>query len=421
MSANTIAAFGSWNGNDRIHTFLVSWSLGVPERSAAQLGGPGIDIAASGPVDESAWVEAHWRIRIEDSSVDGISARVAALAAELRDLSTITVGLKGAAYTGTLVPKLAKRVELPLSTGLVWLYQETVEIVVQREAPVYTAATALYSAAALSLPAVLDLSAMTGDMPSPLDMLFDAATADIHQLVAGYYPAAAQPITKFVLKAVDLQWYATGGGAAAGSAAADANGYPAGVGNTLWRVNTLVGDYTDLDVTDFLGGTYALYANVKRDAGASPATIGTPYGSIDIEGADLRRQLIGLVSLPCASVRGAATSTLRVTLTGDGTDYAYCNTIEIVPVGWGAVGWHHATPASSADKLRCADGLVYADDVAALAYVTLGRELLALGGTLVITGEATAEAPTLAVAGTVAHVPRHEQLPSTGSSSGPGI
>jgi hypothetical protein len=289
-----------------------------------------------------------------------------------------------------------------------------VEVLILREPWVYGAAETLFNAVATTLPCVLDLSAIVGDAAALLGLLLDATSANLHQVVAGVYPESAQALTKFVFEAVDLTW-------SAGSAAADANGYPDGAGNTLWKTNAAAGVYTDLDVTDFLGGTYALYANAKRDAGASPATIETPYSDpVAIEGTDLRRQLVGIVSLPCAEVRGAATSTLRVTMKSDGTDYVYCNTLEIIPAGVSAVGWHHGTAGSSADKLRFEDGLVYADDVASLAY-RVGGAVLALGGTLVVTGEGTAEAPNVAVATTVTDVPRWEQLPSAGSGAGPGI
>jgi len=400
---------GSVDCNDGVTTELVAMDIGKPQRMRAQYGGPGVDIAVAGPVDESAWVDAWFRIRVTGASLDATLAVVAAIADEVRDLATITVGLDGSAYTGQLVPKIGECVEVPLEhpaeTELIHAHRTVIDVVVEREAPVYGAADQLYTAAALTIPAVRDLSAMKGQMAAPLDLLLDATATNLHQVVAGVYPDAPAGLAKFILEAVDLSW-------SAGAADTDANGYPDGAGNTVWKTNAADGVYTDVDVTDFLGGSYAVYANVRRDTDCDPATIGTPYGGVAIEGTDLRRQLVGLVSLPCSSVRGSATSTLRITLKGDDTDYAYCNTIEIIPVSWGYVGWHHTTPGSSADTLRFADGLVYADDVASLAYSIDPTSLLALGGTLVVTGEGTAEAPTLAVAATVTYLPRWEQLPA---------
>lgn len=274
-------------------------------------------------------------------------------------------------------------------------------------APYTTSATdTLYSASAISLPCVLDLSAMTGQHEAPLELVLNAATADLHHVVAGVYPDEDAVIADFVKQAVVLTW-------SAGAAAADANGYPDGVGNTVWKTNSASAVYADIDVTSYEPGTYAVYANASRDSGADPAQVYTAYtDEVDIEGTDLRRHLLGYVSLPCSTVRGSATSSLRVYLISDGTDYVYLNTIELIPASWGITGWHHATTTESADELRFADGIVYADDVASLAYATGDRELFALGGVLILTGEAEAEAPLLAVTASLEYTPRWEQMPS---------
>lgn len=485
-SAN-IAVFGSFDANDGVSTDLLGMRIGVPDRKAEEYGGPGVDIAALGPVDTSAHVEAWFRIGFRKTSVDTVTAYVDLLRAELRDLSTITVGLEGSAYTGTLTPTIARCIDVPVDSKLIQMYTTIVEVIVRREPWIYGPTDPLYTALALTIPAVLDLSAMAGQMAAPLDLLFDATATNLHQLVCGVYPDAPAALSKFIRKAVDLTW------SSGGEASPDGGGWPDGItyaiatssyanptvittavphgqgssgtkpvliaghtstpningyhvatltgpstftipvavtvagsggaahfSLTTWKTNSATGVYTDLDVTDYIGGSYALYANLKRDDLAVPATIGTPYGTVAIEGTDLRRQLVGIVSLPCAAVRGAATSTLRVTLKGDGTDYVYCNTLEIIPCPF--VGWHHGTAASSADKLRFEDGLVYADDIASLAYRVGDKKLFARGGTLVVTGEATAAAPTLAATAGAEYKPRWEQLPSAGDlGAGPGI
>ncbi len=336
-NANTVAVFGSWDANDRVYTRLLDFSLGKPQRTRESYGGPGIDIAAGGPIDESAWVESRWTIEVKGTSVDDVSARIAALAAELRDLSTITVGLKGSDYTGTLIPKVAECVERPVT---------------------------------------------------PISS------------VAGIYPESGVAITKFVRKAVDLSWDT-------GSATTDSAGWPDGTGNTLWRTNSSSGATASVDVTDLGPGSYAVFANAKRDSGADPATVATSVTeAVDIDGTSLRRHLLGIVSLPLTAVRGSATSSLAVVLTSDGTDYAYLNTVEFVPVSWGCWGWHHATPASSCDELCLEDGVTYADDAASLAYVQLGQQLKSLGGTLVVTAEGTTAAPVLVATASVEYAAR---------------
>jgi glycerophosphoryl diester phosphodiesterase len=402
-------------------------------------------------------------------------------------------------------------------------------------APYATSATdTLYSAEAVSLPCVLDLSAMTGQHEAPLEF---AAAGHLHQAVAGVYPDGAATIADFIHKAVDLSW-------SAGVADIDANGYTTDVGYThkvadattiaapdgsddatdralanelksdlnthmasttyhlaadtaistadatddatfialtqaldvkwkahaasttvhggiaddvalaavtalalaaspdkaacrtycnalkpihaahllattdvghaVWKTNSASAVYADIDVTSYEPGTYAVYANARRDTAASPAQVYTAYtDEVDIEGTDLRRHLLGYVSLPCETVRGSATSSLRVYLISDGTDYVYLNTIELIPASWGIAGWHHGTTTETVAELRWDDGIVYADDAASLAYAIGDRELSVLDGALVVTGESDAEAATIATALSVSYDPRWEQLPAT--------
>lgn len=331
------------------------------------------------------------------------------------ETATITVGRSDGDYTGTITVLAIDGLECRYDYSRDMAAFALVTCNLLCDPWVYGATDTLYDASAVTLPCVLDLSAMLGDHAAPLALLLDATSANLHQVVAGVYPADAQPVSTFVREAVDLTW-------SGGAADVDANGWPDGVGNTLWKTNAAAGVSADIDVSDFIEGTYAIYANVKRDAACDPATIETTYTApVDIEGTDLRRHFLGLVSLPCAKVRGAATSTLRVTLKGDDTEYVYVNTVEFIPCHAGLIGWHHGTAGSSADKLRWEDEVVYADDAASLGYSLADREIIAKGGTLVITGEATTEAPTLAVATTVTYAPRWEQLLSAGMGSGPGI
>lgn len=256
----------------------------------------------------------------------------------------------------------------------------------------------------ISLPATIVLSAMHGQHEAPLELVL--AGTDLHHVAAGVYPDETAVVADFIHEAVDLSW-------SAGVAAADANGYPDGAGNTVWKTNSASAIYADIDVTGYEPGTYAVYANASRDAAASPAQVYTAYtDEVDIEGTDLRRHLLGYVSLPCETVRGSATSSLRVYLISDGTDYVYLNTVELIPASWGITGWHHGTSSESADELRFADGIVYADDTASLAYATGDRELAALGGALVVTGEAEVEAATVSAEVAIEYAPRWEQLPS---------
>ena len=411
-NSNIVLVAGSVDLNDGVNTFLVGARVGAPLREREQLGGPGVDIAAAGAVDESAWVESTFRVAVAGADVDEVMARVDAIAAELRAAADWTIGLRGSAYTGRLRVKLGQCVEVPLEypwdVRLMNAARTQVEVSILREPWVYGATSTLYSQQAVSIPCVLDLSGMTGDVPAPLKLLIDGGAAGPHQLVAGVYPQSPVPATKFFIRAVGLSW--TGG-----QAAADTSGYPDGTGNTVWRTSSKTGVYAQIDVTDYAPGTYAVFANAKRDAGCESALVEVyagDYRPVAIESTQLRRHLLGVVSLPTRRVRGAATSTLTVGLRADDLYYAALNTIELVPCHAGLIGWHHPVDSVAAQKLGWEDGLVYADDVASPAHALGGRDLRARGGTLVVIGEKTSAAPTMSAAVSVEYDPRWEQLPS---------
>jgi len=420
MNTDIVLVVGCINCNDRTNSALVAWTLGKPARSAEQFGGPGLDIAAAGVIDRSAWVESRFLVALWDTTVDAVNDRVAALAAQLRDLASITVGLKGSVYTGTIIPKVAECIEIPLEapwdSRLMNAHKTQVELVILREPWVYSALDALYTDESLAVPAVLDLSAITGNAAAPLDLLLTADSADLHQVIAGVYPDESAVITKFIREAHVLSW----SGGAAGTMGA---GWPNGSGNTVWKTNSLTGVHAHVDVTDFEPGSYMVFANATRDSSCAPATVWTLYTApVNISSTALRREYVGTISLPCDVVHGSGASTLELSFAGDGTDYAYLNTIEFIPASWGLVGWHGAAAGDHAHALRFADGLVYADDIASLGSRVKDAGLIGWQGTLVITGEAVASAPTLAVSLDASYIPRWEQFPCSGTvGPGPGI
>lgn len=403
--ANTILVIGGFDCNDRVHTFLESFNLGVATAEWTDYGGLGIDIAVQGPADESALVTSEARVRIHGDSQQDLIERINALRAELRVVdNTVTYGVPGAPATCLLKLKRSPRIAPAVDVLFTSANIAIVELQLVREPWVYGATQTLYSAANITIPCVVDLSAMVGQAAAPLDLVVSAG-AGVHQLAVGVYRDATAPLTLFVRRAVLLSW-------SGGAASADADGYPDGVGNTLWRTNSGTGVYTDVDVSSLMPGSYIPVVNAKRDAAGTAAVWTTYCSPVAVEGDTLRRHCLPPVALPPKAVRGSASSTLRFYLKGDGTNYGYVNTIEFLPVSEGMVAWHHSTPTSSAAVLRFADGLVYADDVASLAHLRGDHELRALGGTLFVTGEAPAEDPVLVATLGAEYTPRWEQIPS---------
>lgn len=142
-NANVILLIGSVDCNDGVNTTLFAMTLGKPGRFAEEYGGPSIDIAAVGSVDTSQLVESRFTVDVSAASVDAVSAIVALIASEVRDLANITVGLQGSAYTGTLKVRIGECIEIPLDkpmdSALMNAHWTRVEIVVRREPWIYGA------------------------------------------------------------------------------------------------------------------------------------------------------------------------------------------------------------------------------------------------------------------------------------------
>jgi hypothetical protein len=393
-NAYTVALFGTFNGNDRVNTRVMSWSLGKPLRVRASYGGPGVDIAAAGAVDESAWAESRWEIEIRDTPVDGVSDRVALLAAALRDLSTITVGMPGSDHVGTLIPKNAECVERPITAISPVTFTETVEVIVQRDQWVYAPEQTIINASATALPAVLDISSMNGTAPAPVNLL----------AAAGAYPDETATIDLFVREAVDFSW-------SAGAATTGADGWPDGAGNTYWQSNTLAPVYADIDVTDFEHGEYHVFCRGKENNAAGSCYVKQAFGDyVEIVGTSPRLYHLGVVTLPTSGVYGAAASLLRVYLMGDDTYYAMANTFVFIPANFGGmVGWKADT--GHVHELRFENDVVYRDAYGDIGNAFGERRIKTLGGAIVAIAETVTSTPTTTATLTVYADPRYEQLP----------
>lgn len=153
-NADNILLIGSVDCNDGLSTTLVAMTLGKPGRSAEEHGGPTVDIAAVGSVDTSQLVESRFTVQVSGASVDAVSDIVASIAAEVRDLADITVGLQGSAYTGTLKARIGECIEIPLErpmdSALMNAHWTRIEIVVRREPWVYGATETLYGTSDLA-------------------------------------------------------------------------------------------------------------------------------------------------------------------------------------------------------------------------------------------------------------------------------
>ena len=409
-NATPILLVGSVDCNDRVSTRLMAMTLGKPGRSAEEYGGPTVDIAAVGSVDTSQLVESRFTVEVSGASVDAVSAIVASISAEVRDLSDITVGLKGSAYTGTLKPRIGECIEIPLDapmdSALMNAHWTRVEIVVRRGPVVYGLINSPYSATALDLPTVLGLSHEAGQVPAPHNLALDFGALECRAFYAGLYPDPLAVVADFIHEMHDN---ATWSGGAAWTEPA---GWPDGVSYTTWRTSSAAEVYADIDVSAHQPGEYLLLAKCKATV-ASAGTIRHEYiAPAPIPTTTLGWLELGVVSLPTSAVRGTLPSLLRIYLAGDGANYGWVNAVALVPVSFGGfVGWRRPA-GDGANKLAWEGGVAYADDACALSEAIGSRQLIGHGGSLFVIAEQATPAPTTAATVTVAQIPRHEQLPT---------
>jgi len=263
-------------------------------------------------------------------------------------------------------------------------------------------AQTLYNAHTFALPAVVDLTAQIGQYRAPLDIAVTASGGGLARVFAGLYADATAAIGLFVRKAVDLAW-------SGGAAAADAAGYPDGVGNTVWGSNAAAGVYADIDDTAMAPGEYLIVANCKATTAnhAYAAVGGLDWVAIPSTSLDLL--VLGIVTLPYKTVRSGGASALRVYLQGDGsTNYAYLNYVALLPCP--VLGWKKAS--GGATTVRVENGLFYVDNIADLSDLVGARQVSALGGELVMLGTTTTPAPTRNLDVSISATARWEQFPA---------
>jgi hypothetical protein len=221
---STVLTIGAVDLNDGTSTKLLGMKLGVMLRTADAYGGPTVDIARAGMTDTSSWVESRFFVLVTGTSVDNTAAILDSIATEVRDLSAITVSMDGSAYSCNLIPLIGSCTEVPLDNdlekALINAFWTKVEIVIQREPYVYTPAVALVSDTGYNAPAVVDLTAETGQYPAPRDLLANAAALELSSFWAGAYPDPTATIADFIFPLGQAAW--TGG-----EGWTDPLGYPA--------------------------------------------------------------------------------------------------------------------------------------------------------------------------------------------------
>ena len=175
--------------------------LGTVPRSFEVLGGPGVDLPQITGYRTSDARVLPWRCEVYGDDGQDLEDNLNALFDVLPregETATITIGRTGGDSTAEL--RLLAVADLDCAYGYKRDMGRAATVTCKLYCEPFTTSPTdtLYTASAISLPAVLDLSAMTGLHEAPLDIVLNAATANLHQVVMGVYPDEDAVIADFV-------------------------------------------------------------------------------------------------------------------------------------------------------------------------------------------------------------------------------
>ncbi len=366
---------GALDLNDGVNfTKLEGWSWGTYANERTQrrkLRGS----ASWGPSRRDGWIECGGRIMVEPTTpgdAEQLRVLLGLLQAELaKEQTTMTATPKGMVAPVNFIVA-GDPADVPDDLRLQCTKKPIIELHLWRQ-PMSTLALESVGPTTISTPAVVDLSAMKGEHRAPLDILLSAPdTNDLHAVWMAWVPeehAAWVDGGGWIVEAEGLTWDG-------GSIQSDLYGYPANPTNNSWRAVTQTIHATVPD-TGLPPGPFLILPHATLQTGCSLAT---PWGDTlaPVEGEHW--QELAHHVLPGAVVRGAATSSWQLTMTGGATD-AYLDRLAFLPTQWGFWRWHKASGHSHAVQIEA--GTPYLDNVCNLADV-VGSGIEALGGRLLI-------------------------------------
>lgn len=266
----------------------------------------------------------------------------------------------------------------------------------------------------LTTPCVVDLSAMTGEYDTLIDMLFSAPTAnDLTELWVAYIPAdetaacAWADALSWIVEAEGLSW---DGGAAAHDTLAN----PA-AGNNVWDCSPTTIYLAQIDTAAFPPGPYVALA---RSRAASELSIGgfrlvvngvmTTFASMPSRlGYDIVE--VDSAMLPPSLTRGSAPNLIQLMLATSAA-HQYVDWCAFLPTRWGY--WHWKKASGHVHTVERVGETLYtahdsATDLTADLAECVGAAIEGLRGRLLIVAQGTSVTEaTHAVALTRTHTPR---------------
>jgi len=247
---------------------------------------------------------------------------------------------------------------------------------------VQSATVTLHNAVAVTAPGSLDLSAMTGNYKSPLNIEYAATPTDVHSLYLAMDPTS---FNAYRSDCVDLTW---------GAGETDTADAAARTGNAAY-VRSLTPVAASIETSTYPEGPYLILARVKvKNGKIGYVKTDKTVDVISFTRATFHIVELGRCYLPSRKVRGGGSAPLVVSAYGSSAsagdeccvDWVYC-----LPVGNGMFSYHPASDTEDATSVgRDADsGTTYVDNVADEENVT-GTTLMGLGGRLLIVAESAA-------------------------------
>jgi len=415
-AAHIIDGFDLNDGNCAVTTF-------EPETPTHVLtsGSPGRGCERLTRVTTGGFRRHHYIVEVTGTSKEDIEANIAELISHLPMAGRGPLNLVRIASDGlTAVTDVAVAIDGMFS----WPYSFRYDIgnIAEVEFTLVCTAYATLSPVAdgptsLTTPCVVDLSAMTGEYPGPLDMLFSAPdTNDLTEFWVAYVPAdetaacAWADALSWIIEAESLSW-------TNGTAAVVAYANPTGGANNAVVTDGNPTMYADFDMAALPISSYGILARAKAsDAGcymwtsrAGISGLFTPLTELPDNG-PFAVAGMGSVRLPTKAMCGAATDLVRFSFSPATGDSVSADRLFTMPTRWGAWHWKAASGHKHAVE-RVGETLYVSDTNAAAGVVDMvevvGAAIEGLRGRLLIVAQGTSVTEaTHAVALTYTYTPR---------------
>ena len=415
-----IHIFGSIDINDQVNFWVMpDPDYGIARASFTESGRLKGD-NVQGPVAYGDFVQMRIPMMVKPTVMgdgDQTIALIGLLNAELAKTSTFVVGLDIFVGFVTFDTLISDPIPIPTDDQFAANGIATFDLVINRKSRSRRAPVTV-GPASLTTPCVVDLSSMTGEYPTPLDMLFSAPTAnDLTELWVAYIPAdetaacSWADALSWIIEAESVAW-------TNGTAAVVAYANPTGGANNAVVTDGNPTMYADFDMAAVPISSYDILARAKAsDAGcymwtsrAGISGLFTPLIELADNGPFATVEM-GDVRLPTKAVRGSATDLVRFSFSPATGDSVSADRLFTLPTRWGA--WHWKKASGHAYKLERVGEKLFVDDICDMAEV-VGSAIEARGGRLLIVAQGTTVAETThPVDLTYTYTPLFSRWPST--------